>query len=111
MWCGMDFCSLFDSALAASTTPAVFLPDRHGELRFAANWTRDAYGRVADSAPCHQWALCRDRSSGFVVLALVTGVGLLADHPRLDVILFDDLDEALAARTACGDPPIRGQPW
>jgi hypothetical protein len=108
----LPFCSPFDSSLASSGPPAVFLPDTEGSLRFQPNWTRDAWGR-AEGPHEHgwTWTLLRDRDTGFVLLALVTSPTLIAEHPRLDVRQCASLDEARSLRAEYGNPPIAAEPW
>jgi hypothetical protein len=113
----IGFCSPFDERLAASGPPAVFLRDPEGLLRFDAEWTRDAWGRlegrddpVASRSPC--WALARDADSGYVQLVLATSPALLGDdHPRLSFRRFDDAASAIAALGALGRPPLARAPW
>jgi hypothetical protein len=108
----MDYCSPYDEALAASGAPAIFLPDREGLLRFDAEWTRGAWGRL-EAAPARDpaWFLLRDRGTGFVALAYTTARGLLAEHPRMDTRAFATRAEAEAARAAFGRPPLASDPW
>ncbi|TNE84333.1 MAG: hypothetical protein EP330_29385 [Deltaproteobacteria bacterium] len=106
------FCSPFDEALAQGGAAAIFLPDPEGMWRFDASWTRDAWGR--DAGPhAHAWryAALRDKRSGFAFVALVTSPTLLVEHPRLDVRLFESLDEARRFVADFGDPPITEAPW
>lgn len=112
------FCSPFDEELAARGTPAVFLHDPEGRLRFDPEWTRDAYGRAAAIAalpPGWRWVLARDRDSGYVQLVLVTSPALADSHPvgggRLDLRAHPSRAEALAELVALGRPPIRREPW
>lgn len=108
----MDFCSPYDAALAASGPPAIFLPDREGLLRFDAEWTRGAWGRL-DSPPSRDpaWFLLRDHGTGFVALAYTTGRSLLTEHPRMDARAYPTRAEADAARAAFGRPPLAAEPW
>lgn len=110
------FCSAFDERLAATGPPAIFLRDPEGLLRFDAEWTRDAWGRVgdaveSDAAPVRCWALARDRDSGYVLLVLATSPALLGVHPRLSFRTFDGPAAALAALAALGRPPLAEAPW
>ncbi|MEQ1564747.1 MAG: hypothetical protein ABMA64_03830 [Myxococcota bacterium] len=109
------FCSPFDHALATSGPPAVFLRDPEGRMRFDADWTRDAWGRLADGqptgAPVHRWLLARDHDSGYVQLVLVTSPELLSTHPRLALRPVPSREAAVAAIQALGRPPIAREPW
>lgn len=108
----MRFCTDFDEHLAVHGPPAVFLPDREGLLRFDAEWTRGAWGRldaVPERAPA--WVLLRDHDTGFVALAYTTSAALLAVHPRMQTRHFDTAQDALRARDAFGSPPVAGAPW
>lgn len=108
----MRFCSPFDEALARSGPAAVFLPDRDGELRFDADWTRDAWERAPgphDTA--WVWLLLRDRDTGFVNLLLVTSPTLIERHPRADVRAYPSAEAAIAARAAIGRPPVAREAW
>lgn len=101
------FCSPFDEQLARSGTAGVFLLDPEGALRFHLTWTRDAWGRSpGPHEPGWRWLLLRDRSTGFVQLALVTSPTLITEHPRADVQAFEDRAEAEAARARHGNPPF-----
>lgn len=103
----MQFCSEFDAALAEAGPPAVFLPDRNGDLRFDPSWTRDCWGRApGPHAHGHVWLLARDRASGFVQLVFVTSPTLLAEHPRLDLRAFPDPAAAREALDVLGVPPV-----
>lgn len=106
------FCTVFDEALAYAGPAAVFLFDPEGALRFEPTWTRDLWGRApGPHAHGWTWVLARDRSSGFVQLALVTSPTLLVEHPRLDVRAYADLASARAARAVFGQPPVAVEPW
>lgn len=108
----MNFCSPFDEQLAKSGPPAVFLYDRHGDLRFDAQWTRDAYGRIdahPEGAPC--WVLLRDTATGFVQQLYITAEGLMPSHPRGEMRRFAVEAEATAAREALGPIPLRPEAW
>lgn len=108
----MDFCSDFDATLSHAGPAAVFLPDRDGELRFDAEWTRDAWGRHPGPHGLGlTWTLLRDHDTGFVMLALVSSPTLLPDHPRMDVRAFDTLQAAEHARETFGTPPLTDAPW
>jgi len=108
----MVFCSDFDAALAAAGPAAVFLPDREGLLRFDAEWTRGAWGRLPGEHPrAPAWGLLRDRDTGFVLLVYTTARSLLAEHPRMDVQTFDSRAQADAARAAFGHPPVAREAW
>lgn len=108
----MSFCSPFDERLAREGPPAVFLFDPDGELRFDAEWTRDAYARVRGpmtGGGC--WILARDRDSGWVQLVYATSPDLLRSHPRLDVRPVRDAAEGKAARAALGPVPVVTGSW
>ncbi|TVQ93428.1 MAG: hypothetical protein EA397_04735 [Deltaproteobacteria bacterium] len=108
----MAYCSDFDALLADSGVPAIFLPDREGLLRFDAEWTRGAWGRLgASPEPAPAWVLLRDRDTGFVLLVYTTAVGLLREHPRMDTRHFADRAQAERAREAFGVPPICRESW
>ena len=108
------FCSPFDQHLAMNGPPAVFLVDAGGELRFDADWTRDAWERAAAPVEEHRWAwtLLRDRATGFVWLGLFTSPSLVPSaHPRIDARVYADRISAEAARDALGRPPIAETAW
>lgn len=115
------FCSAFDEALALRGPPAVFLPDREGQYRFDADWTRDVWERAGDvweragdGPQDASWTflLLRDRDTGFVNLLLVTSASLLREHPRAEVRAYPSLEAASAARARFGRPPIaRESAW
>ncbi|MFK7930768.1 MAG: hypothetical protein AB8H79_21475 [Myxococcota bacterium] len=108
----MNFCSDFDATLAQDGPAAVFLPDRDQELRFDAEWTRDAWGRhPGPHAISPTWTLLRDTDSGFVLLALVSSPTLLPDHPRMEVRRFESEADAREARALFGRPPITEHAW
>jgi hypothetical protein len=90
----------------------VFLLDREGMLKLEPSWTRDAWSRHAGPhLPGWTWTLCRDRATGYVILALVTSPSLLTSHPRLDLRRCRDREEADRERLALGPVPIRREPW
>jgi hypothetical protein len=106
------FASEFDRELAASGPAAVFLPNREGLLKLEPAWTRDAWERApGPHPPGWTWTLCRDRATGYVVLALVTSPSLLLSHPRLDLRRYRDREEAVRERLALGPVAIRREPW
>ena len=108
----MRFCSAFDEQLARHGPPAVFLFDPDGELRFDAEWTRDAWERAArpvQRGDC--WLLARDRDSGWVQLLLATSPDLLREHPRLDVRPVRDVEEGRALRASLGAVPVVTEGW
>ncbi|MCB9759422.1 MAG: hypothetical protein H6739_06245 [Alphaproteobacteria bacterium] len=102
------FCNPFDAALAAAGPPAVFTRTADGEWRIAPDLSRDCWERTGPEPalldPAH--ALVRDRATGFVSWWFVTARKLLADHPRVDVVLFDTGAQARAALEALGRPPV-----
>lgn len=101
------FCSTFDEAFAHHGPAAVFLPDREGLLKLAPNWSREAWERAPGPHEFGwRWALFHDEGTGFVLLLLVTSPSLLTEHPRGRVELFARREEAEAARSAFGDPPV-----
>lgn len=108
----MDSCNPFDTYLAESGPPAVFLFDREGLLRFDPTWTRDAYGR--EPGPHERgeaWLLLRDHGTGFVTMIFVTSTTLVPSWPRADVRRYTTRAEAEAARAAVGNPPVCKEPW
>jgi hypothetical protein len=108
----MTFCSPFDERLARHGPPAVFLFDPEGQLRFDAEWTRDAWSRAAEAPrPGECWVLARDRGSGWVSLVLVTSPDLLDHHPRLDLRRVRDLAEGRVARATLGPVPVAKEAW
>jgi len=108
----MTFCSPFDERLARDGPPAVFLLDPEGQLRFDAEWTRDAWARATLPPRLEEsWVLARDRDSGWVSLVLVTSPDLLNDHPRLEIRRVGDLEEGRAARAALGAVPVVKGEW
>lgn len=106
------FCSAFDESLAATGPAAIFLPDEEGLWRFDPSWTRDAWGRAAGPHP-HGivYAALRDRRNGFAFVAMVSSKSLLTAHPRLDVRLFDSLDDARGFVSSFGDPALAKAAW
>lgn len=107
-----SFCSPFDETLAHEGPAAVFLLDREGLLRFDAEWTRDAWGRLpGPHDKAMTWVLVRDRASGFVQRVLITAPTLLDDHPRLEVRPFPDANAARVALDGLGRPPMAEAPW
>jgi hypothetical protein len=105
-------CNPFDHALLAAGPPAVFLFDKKGELRFDATWTRDAWGRAPGPHERGEvWLLLRDHGTGFISLVLVTSETLIIEHPRADVRRFATREEAEAARSAFGTPPVCREAW
>jgi hypothetical protein len=119
----VTFCSSFDETLARHGPPAVFLFDPEGQLRFDAEWTRDAWSRAPEQ-PRHEpfelpatasrmacWVLARDRDSGWVSLVLVTSPELLAHHPRLDLRRVSDVAEGRAVRASLGAVPVAKGAW
>ena len=114
---GPMFCTPFDQVLAEEGTPAVFLHDPEGLLRFDAEWTRDAWQRVdpADRTvgPTERgwrWVLATDRASGFTSVVLCTSPQLLRHHPRMDCAHLEDRGEAFRALHALGVPPLARRP-
>ncbi len=90
----------------------MFLPNREGAWKLEVGWTRDAWSRKpGPHAFAPTWTLCRDRATGYVVLALVTSPTLLEDHPRMDVRVYPDLETARVARAALGAVPVDRSPW
>lgn len=107
------FCSPFDEHLARRGPGAVFLHDPEGRLRFDAEWTRDAYARSAGGDVDWRWVLARDRASGYVLLALVTAADLVGavGGGRLDVRPYERREDAVAALSALGRPPVAQEAW
>jgi hypothetical protein len=105
------FCNPFDALLAHEGPPAVFLRDPEGKLRFDAEWTRDAWGRLAVGERRWCWVLARDRSSGHVQLLLATSPDLVGEHPRLQFRHYDSAEQAIAALAAIGRPPVTRDAW
>lgn len=90
----------------------MFLLSREGAWKLEVGWTRDAWSRLpGPHAFAWTWTLCRDRATGYVVLALVTSPTLLKDHPRMDVRVYADEQSAAAARDALGTVPIDRSAW
>lgn len=108
----MEFASPFDEALARTGPAAVFLPDREGRLRFAPEWTMEAWDRAVNPHEAGWvWVLVRDHDTGYVNLALCTSPGLLIVHPKGDVRRFETEADAVAAREAIGRPYVAREPW
>jgi hypothetical protein len=106
------FCDPFDEALAERGPAGVFLFDQEGLLRFDPEWTRDAWVRSpGPHTLCWRWVLLRDHDTGFVQLVLSTARDLLVDHPRMDLRVFTDLEEAREVRASFGSPPVCPEPW
>jgi hypothetical protein len=106
------FCSAYDEHLAHHGPAGVFLPDREGELRFDAEWSRNAW-ESSEGPHAHgfTWTLLRDRDTGFVMLALATSPTVLTEHARMDVRACHDEAEARAVRAGFGNPPLCSTPW
>ena len=111
----MHLCSPFDEALAQHGPPAVFVRDMEGQLRAEPDLSRDGWERcrargvVPTLDP--SFALVRDRATGFVSLCFVSGRALLEAHTRADVRFYPSEEEAQAALTALGRPPVVKTPW
>jgi hypothetical protein len=109
---GVEFCNQFDEELARRGPAGVFLFDHKGRLRFDSSWTRDVWQRApAEPNGLWRWLLLRDRDSGFVQLALVTSSNLIPTHPRLQIRVFESLEEARAVRQGFGAPPVSKEVW
>jgi hypothetical protein len=108
----VGFASGWDEACALAGPPAVFLLSREGALKLEVGWTRDAWSRrPGPHAFAWTWTLCRDRATGYVVLALATSPSLLQDHPRMDVRVYADEADARDALAALGAVPSDPSPW
>jgi hypothetical protein len=109
---GLGFGNRFDQLLAESGLPAVFLVDADGELRLSLDRSREAVEGLpgADPGAPPRHLLLRDRATGYVVYAMLTG-GLPAAHPRADVEEHPDAPSALAALAALGPCPVWRGPW
>lgn len=106
------FCGPFDEQLAREGPAAIFLVDRHGELRMNESWTRDVWGRnEGPHAHGWTWLLMRDHDTGYISLVLSTSPTLLTEHPRADVRVFADRAAAEVERARFGVPPIHREAW
>lgn len=101
----MEFVSDYDAEMARRGPPGIFLRDPDGLWKYNADLTRDTWERTHPLERDCGFGLMRDRATGFNTPIYVTGRALFIDHPRVDVIWFEDLASLGAALAALGSPP------
>ena len=107
----MKFCSPFDTALAQSDFPAIYVLNAEGEWKISEQITRDAWTRNAPRGEEPTHLLVRDRSTGLVSWLYLTDRSLLQAHPRLQVRAADSEEEARAFIESLGPACCDPEPW
>lgn len=108
----LAFSSTYEAAVYERGVPALFTANARGELRLDVVRTNDAWGRLHPREPERRPGHCllRDRATGWVQYVLVSSVDLVAEHPRMDLVVFETQAEALAVLRSLGDlPVVRGE--
>lgn len=104
----LAFSSSYEAAVFDGGVPALFTVNARGELRLDVVRTNDAWGRLHPAEPARRPAHCllRDRATGWVQYVLVSSVDLVAEHPRMDLAVFETQAEALAVLRGLGELPL-----
>ena len=106
-----SFVSPFDALLATSVAPLLFLRDPEGFWRAEVDLSRDGAVRLGRAPTLERgWALARDRSTGLVTPIFTTSRELLLNHPRLEVVFYEDEAEQTRVFQALGRPPLSPGP-